>query len=57
MPVIFKKSFGFFQKLSKVLMIPFTFLPVAAILLGLSYWLSNYASIANLLYLVAHAQC
>lgn len=44
-----KKSFGFFQKLSKVLMIPFTFLPVAAILLGLSYWLSSYQNIANIL--------
>lgn len=45
-----QKGFSFLQRFSKALMIPFTFLPVASIFLGLSYWLSNFNTIANILF-------
>lgn len=45
-----KRSFAFFQTLSKVLMLPFIFLPTASILLGLSYWLKSFNNLSDILH-------
>lgn len=50
---LWQRSFGFLQSFSKALMIPVSFIPAAALLLGLSYWLSDFTTFANYLHIGA----